>query len=98
LPNRTRAFSQGAVVPPGAATIYVGGQDAVDADGKLVGGTDVAEQTSSVMANLVTALAADGATGHDLVSVTVLIAEAAAQALDGATPTVLGTRVASVFR
>ncbi|HEY2694405.1 MAG TPA: Rid family hydrolase, partial [Pseudonocardiaceae bacterium] len=61
------AFSHVAVVPPGATTIYVGGQDAVDADGNLVGGNDVAAQTRQVMANLVTALAAAGATVHDLV-------------------------------
>lgn len=102
---RSPAFSQVAVVPPGATTIHVGGQDAVDADGKLVGGTDIAAQTRQVMANLVTALAAADATVHDLVSVTVLIADGAdlalaypvaAAALDGATPTVLATRVAGL--
>ncbi|HEY2697369.1 MAG TPA: RidA family protein, partial [Pseudonocardiaceae bacterium] len=85
--------------------IYVGGQDAVDADGNLVGGNDVAAQTRQVMANLVTALAAAGATVHDLVAVTLLIAEradlsraypAAAQVLAGAVPTVLGARVATL--
>jgi enamine deaminase RidA (YjgF/YER057c/UK114 family) len=99
------AFSHVAVVPPGATTIYVGGQDAVDADGNLVGGNDVAAQTRQVMANLVTALAAAGATVHDLVAVTLLIAEradlsraypVAAQVLAGAVPTVLGARVATL--
>ena len=99
------AFSHVAVVPPGATTVYVGGQDAVDADGNLVGGNDIVAQTRQVMANLATALAAAGATVHDLVSVTVLIAEradlaraypVAAQALDGAVPTVLATRVAAL--
>ena len=99
------AFSHVAVVPPGATTVYVGGQDAVDADGKLVGGNDIAAQTERVMANLVTALAAAGATVHDLVSVTLLIAEradlklaypVAARVLDGAVPTVLATRVAAL--
>jgi enamine deaminase RidA (YjgF/YER057c/UK114 family) len=99
------AFSQVAVVPPGATTIYVGGQNAVDADGKLVGGNDIAAQTRQVMTNLVTALAAAGATVHDLVAVTLLIAEradlaraypVAAEALDGAVPTVLGARVATL--
>ena len=51
------AFSHVAVVPPGATTVYVGGQNAVDQNGELVGGTDVAAQTRQVMANLVTALA-----------------------------------------
>jgi enamine deaminase RidA (YjgF/YER057c/UK114 family) len=43
------AFSHVAVVPPGATTIYVGGQNAVDETGRLVGGTDVAAQTTKVM-------------------------------------------------
>ncbi|WP_091966466.1 hypothetical protein [Propionibacterium cyclohexanicum] len=34
------AFSHVAVVPPGATTIYGGGQNAVDAAGALVGGDD----------------------------------------------------------
>ena len=33
------AFSHVAVVPPGATMIYVGGQNAVDADGSIVGGS-----------------------------------------------------------
>jgi len=54
------AFSHVAVVPPGATTVYVGGQNAVDQNGELVGGTDVAAQTRQVMANLATALQAAG--------------------------------------
>ena len=61
------AFSHVAVVPPGATTIYVGGQNAVDATGALVGGDDAAAQTRQVMANLETALAAAGATIADVV-------------------------------
>ena len=52
------AFSHVAVIPPGATTIIVGGQNAVDADGVLVGEGDVAAQVRQVMANLLTALAA----------------------------------------
>jgi len=69
------AFSHVAVVPPGATTIYVGGQNAVDADGTLAGGSDVAAQTTKVMENLQTALAAAGAGIADLVSVTVVLVE-----------------------
>jgi len=36
------AFSHVAVVPPGATTVYIGGQNAVDGDGTLVGGDDIA--------------------------------------------------------
>ena len=66
------AFSRVAVIPPGVATIYVGGQNAVDANGALVGADDIAAQTAQVMANLKTALAAAGASMSDLVSCTVL--------------------------
>ncbi|GCE78276.1 RidA family protein [Cellulomonas biazotea] len=69
------AFSHVAVVPPGATTIHVGGQNAVDATGALVGGDDVAAQTRQVMANLTTALDAAGASLADLVGVTVLLVE-----------------------
>lgn len=70
-------FSHVAVVPPGATTIYVGGQNAVDALGTLVGGDDVAAQTRQVMDNVETALAAAGATLADVVSWTILIADGA---------------------
>ncbi len=69
------AFSHVAVVPPGATTIYVGGQNAVDGSGQLVGGADPAAQTTCVMDNLQTALAAAGAGVDDLISVTVLFAD-----------------------
>jgi enamine deaminase RidA (YjgF/YER057c/UK114 family) len=67
------AFSHVAVVPPGATTVYVGGQNAVDQNGDLVGGTDVAAQTRQVMANLATALDAAGAGIEHLVSVSVVL-------------------------
>jgi enamine deaminase RidA (YjgF/YER057c/UK114 family) len=79
------AFSHVAVVPPGATTVYVGGQNAVDADGALVGGGDVAAQTTKTMENVVTALAAAGLGIEHLVSVTVvLVAGVDVQAAYGA--------------
>lgn len=69
------AFSHVAVVPPGATTVYVGGQNAVDETGALVGGDDAAAQTRKVMANLVTALEGAGATLGDVVSMTVLLVD-----------------------
>lgn len=66
------AFSHVAVVPPGATTIWVGGQDAVTADGTLVGEGDIAAQSVQTVQNVVTALAAAGATVADVVQWTVL--------------------------
>jgi enamine deaminase RidA (YjgF/YER057c/UK114 family) len=102
---RSPAFSHVAVVPPGATTVLVGGQNAVDAGGRLVGEGDVAAQTRRTMANLRTALAAAGATVHDLVAVTVVVVDGvdvaaaypvAGEALEGAAPTVVVLRVAGL--
>ncbi|MFK0000712.1 Rid family hydrolase [Paenarthrobacter sp. NPDC090522] len=71
------AFSHVAIVPPGVTTIYVGGQNAVDADGHLVGQDDVAVQSARALANARTALAAAGATLSDVVQWTVLFVDGA---------------------
>ena len=55
------AFSNVAVVSGSVRTIYIGGQDAVDAEGNIVGIGDIAAQTEQVLRNLRTALAAAGA-------------------------------------
>ena len=81
---RSPAFSRVAVVPPGATTLYIGGQNAVDGDGTLVGGDDSAAQTQQVMTNLHVALAAAGAGVQDLVMMTILLVEGAD--LDAAYP------------
>ncbi|MFC4854778.1 RidA family protein [Actinophytocola glycyrrhizae] len=102
---RSPAFSHVAVVPPGAATVYVGGQNAVDGTGALVGGDDAAAQTGQVMRNLHTALAAAGASVHDLVMMTILVVDGvdvgaaypvAAAELGGAAPAVVVARVAGL--
>ena len=69
------AFSHVAVVPPIATTIYVGGQNAVDADGSLVGGGDVVVQSARALENAKAALAAAGATLGDVVHWTVLFVD-----------------------
>lgn len=74
---RSPAFSHVAVVPPGATTIYIGGQNSVDADGVLVGGDDVAAQSVRALANAKTALASAGATVGDVIQWTVLLVEGA---------------------
>lgn len=98
------AFSHVAVVPPGAPTIYIGGQNAVAADGTLVGGDDVAAQTRQVLTNLHVALAAAGASVEDLV-MTIRVVDGvdlttaypvAAAELAGAAPPVMVARVAGL--
>ncbi len=71
------AFSHVAVVPPGSTTIFVGGQNAVDGDGSLVGAGDVAMQSVRAMENAKIALAAAGASIADVVQWTVLFVDGA---------------------
>ena len=66
------AFSHVAIVPPGATTIYIGGQNGVDASGSVVS-TDIAEQSLKAVDNASIALAAAGASLSDVVLWTVLI-------------------------
>jgi len=66
------AFSHVAVVPPGATTIHVGGQNGVDESGKIVS-DDAAEQSIRAVENAAIALAAVEATLDDVISWTVLI-------------------------
>ena len=54
-------FTNAIVVTGGVKTIYIGGQDAVDASGRIVGKGDIRQQTEQVLANLQTALKAAGA-------------------------------------
>ena len=64
--HRNPAFSQAVVVEQPAKTIYVGGQNGVDADGKVVGPT-LAEQAPQALRNLATVLESEGATLADVV-------------------------------
>jgi enamine deaminase RidA (YjgF/YER057c/UK114 family) len=73
---RNSAFSQAVRVPAGYATIHVGGQNGVGADGALVG-PGVREQTSQALANLRTCLEAAAASLTDVVKWTVLCVDGA---------------------
>lgn len=72
---RNPAFSNVAVVSGSVRTIYVGGQDAVNANGEIVGIGDIAAQTEQVLRNLRTALEAAGAGPEHVVKWNVLIVE-----------------------
>lgn len=103
---RTPAFSHAAVVPPGATTIYIGGQNGVDTTGAVVS-ADIAEQARRTIDNVSIALEAAGATLADVIAWTVLIdqnadvgaayaAIAPRLARDGAPPLVTAARVAGL--
>jgi enamine deaminase RidA (YjgF/YER057c/UK114 family) len=68
------AFSQAVVVEQPAKTIYIGGQNGVDADGKVVGPT-VGEQTSQALRNLATILESEGASLANIVHWTIAVVD-----------------------
>ncbi|SHM49076.1 RidA family protein [Cryptosporangium aurantiacum] len=58
--HRSPAFSQAVVVEQPAKTIYIGGQNGVDAEGAVVGPT-LAEQAERALRNIATILESEGA-------------------------------------
>lgn len=103
---RSPAFSHAAVIPPGATTVYIGGQNGVDGSGAVVS-PDVGTQSLRALDNARVALESAGATLDDVVSWTILIhqdadlraaygAVAATLARDGAPPLVTAARVAGL--
>jgi enamine deaminase RidA (YjgF/YER057c/UK114 family) len=56
--HRNPAFSQLAVVRGYTRTVYIGGQNAVDSSGKIIGKGDISTQSEQVAKNLKIALAA----------------------------------------
>ena len=63
-------FTQAVVVTEPARTVYIGGQNAVTADGKIVG-DNLGTQSDQVFANLATILEAAGGTLHDIIKWTI---------------------------
>jgi enamine deaminase RidA (YjgF/YER057c/UK114 family) len=59
--HKSPAYTQAVVVSGNVTTIYVGGQNAVDASGNIVGKGDLRVQTEKALRNVETALAAAGA-------------------------------------
>lgn len=70
--RRSPAFSQGTVAPAGR-TLYVGGQNGIDATGAMAQG--VAAQTTQAIANVVAVLEAAGATPDDVAKLTIHLDE-----------------------
>lgn len=59
--HKNPAFTQAVIVAPNQTTIYVGGQNAVDSNGNIVGKNDIGAQTEKALRNLEIALRAGGA-------------------------------------
>jgi enamine deaminase RidA (YjgF/YER057c/UK114 family) len=73
--HKNPAFSQGIVIPAGARILIVGGQNAVDGNGEVVGKGDTAAQTTKAVENLIAVLEAAGGSLDDLVRVGLFIRE-----------------------
>ena len=59
--HKNPAYSQAVVTTGDVKTVYVGGQNAVDASGEVVGKGDIGAQAEQIFKNLETALAGGGA-------------------------------------
>ena len=68
--HRSPAFSQAVVVEQPTKTIYIGGQNGVDSEGKLVGPT-LKEQSVQAFRNLATVLESEGASLSNIVHWTI---------------------------
>lgn len=59
--NKNPAFTNVVIASGPVRTVYIGGQDAVDASGAIIGKGDFKAQTQQVLQNMQAALAASGA-------------------------------------
>ena len=90
------AFSQGTIIPAGARILFVGGQNGVGPDGKVVGDT-IETQTEQALRNVLAVLAAAGASQTDVAKLNIHIIEGtdvnagfgASLAVWGANPTAI---------
>jgi enamine deaminase RidA (YjgF/YER057c/UK114 family) len=73
--SQNPAFTNVVVISGPVRTIYIGGQDAVDASGQIVGIGDIGAQTAQVFANMQIALEAAGAGLEHVVKWNILIVE-----------------------
>lgn len=73
--SKNPAFSQVVVTQGGGKTIYIGGQDAINAQGEIVGKGDIKMQTEQVMQHLQLALSACGASVDNLVKLTIYLVQ-----------------------
>jgi enamine deaminase RidA (YjgF/YER057c/UK114 family) len=73
--NKNPAFTNVVVVEGNVKTVHIGGQDAVDASGEIVGKGDILAQTEQVLANVRAALAAGGAGPEHVIKWNIYIVE-----------------------
>lgn len=72
--HKNPAFSQAIVVEGPVKTVYVGGQNGVNAKGEVVG-DDIASQSAQAFKNVITVLDAAGASLDDVIKMTIYLVE-----------------------
>ena len=73
--SKNPVFSHLVTTQGNGRTIYIGGQDAVNVQGEIVGKGDIATQTEQVMKNLQIALSACGGTFENLVKLSIYVVQ-----------------------
>jgi enamine deaminase RidA (YjgF/YER057c/UK114 family) len=105
--HKNPAYSQGIIIPANARILVIGGQNAVNKQGEVVGKGDIAAQTTQALDNLIMVLETAGADLDSLIRVGIYFREdadigagfAAWMAKAGgikAPPTVTGIKVAGL--
>lgn len=72
---KSKFFSQVVTVSGNAKTIYVGGQNAVNSKGELVGKDDFELQVKQALENIKTALASQNATFNDVIKLNIYMVD-----------------------
>jgi enamine deaminase RidA (YjgF/YER057c/UK114 family) len=73
--NKNPAFTNVVVVEGNVKTVHIGGQDAVNASGEIVGKGDIVAQTEQIVRNLRAALAAGGAGPEHIIKWNIYVVE-----------------------
>jgi len=73
--SKNPAFTQVVTVTGPLKTVYIGGQDAIDASGTIVGKGDIQQQAEQVLDNLQAALKASGAELENIIKWNVYIVQ-----------------------
>jgi enamine deaminase RidA (YjgF/YER057c/UK114 family) len=73
--NKNPAFSNVVVVEGNVKTVHIGGQDAVNASGEIVGKGDIVAQTEQILANVRAALEAGSARPEHIIKWNIYVVE-----------------------
>jgi enamine deaminase RidA (YjgF/YER057c/UK114 family) len=73
--NKNPAFTNVVVVEGNVKSVHIGGQDAINASGEIVGKGDIVAQTEQILANVRSALEAGGAREEHIIKWNIYVVE-----------------------